>query len=131
MRDMESAGDMQPVTRAEFRSGLRSLKDEVEHSMTVLIDGLRTEIKHEITELKATDSRLAVEMVKMRSEMATKADMREIKESIESLKGLVIESAEKGWMYYQKALTHGHQLMEHESSINDHERRISKLEGNA
>jgi len=109
-----------PATQAQLKLVRSDLK-AVEQRLDKKIDDVKTELKGDI-------KRLAVEMVRTREEMSTKNDLKGLQQDMQRLLKIAADSAEKGKTYFDKALSHGHILQEHESKLREHDRRLTAVE---
>lgn len=110
----------QPATKAD----LHGVRDELKADISRLdgkIDGARDE-------LEAAVGRVAAGQIELRGKMATKDDIRGLRDDFERMYRTARELADKGRVYFEKAISHGDQLQGHEATPRDHGQRIASLE---
>jgi predicted nucleic acid-binding Zn-ribbon protein len=117
----------QLATKAELQAAVSKLATKEE--LRAAVSKLATK-----AELDSAVGRLALEIVKVQSDirdikqtiggLSTKADMERIMTAIDSF-------ANKAVSYDNARTLHGHKLTEHSDKLDDHEVRISRLEGKA
>lgn len=137
----ESMSD--PVTRADFQTAMNGLQAQMgglQGQMGGLegrigglegriggLEGRMDGLEHRMDILGSRTDRLTIEQIRMREEMtakfATKDDFQHVRDDIERLRHIVLDAMEKGRAYFDKALSHGAILVDHESRLTRLERK--------
>ena len=108
----------------DFKSSMLGFRSDMEGFKSSMLE-FRDDTRREF-------ARVWAEVVRIRQDMVTKAFLEEklggLKADSERLLQIAIESAEKNRTYFEKMLSHGDILQDHEGRLKSHDRRLGDLE---
>lgn len=117
-----------PAKKNGSKPATQEKLQEVRYGLKGDIKKLRDDLKADISRLDQKIDRVGMELIKTREKIATKEDLKGLKQDMQRLLKIATDSAEKGKVYFEKALSHGDILSQHESKLRDHGRRLTAVE---
>lgn len=101
------------------------MRDELSSWIEAVRDELSSKIGAVREDLSSAVSRIAAEQLRMREEMATKADVQGLVEEFRKMYRIALEASERARSAFEKMLAHGDILQSHEARLTRLEKKTA------